>query len=128
MISMAVAFSHSNIIIPRSQTEKIRRRSCLCRHHHHHHNNNNTSEASVSVNKFSSRGAKVYEDQETGVICFRDDKGEIVCEGFDEGPRFDQPILKRSRRNRELQSIPSFLQILMAEGDEGDEFYRFTCN
>ncbi|XP_074586640.1 uncharacterized protein LOC141842329 [Curcuma longa] len=124
MISMAVAFSHSNIIIPRSQTEKIRRRSCLC------HNNNNTSEASVSVsvNKFS-RGAKVFEDQDMGVICFRDDKGEIVCEGFDEGPRFDQPILARrrpSRRNRELQSIPSFLQILMAE--EGDEFYRFTCN
>lgn len=32
-------------------------------------------------------------------------------------------------RNRGPQSIPSFLQILMAEGAEGDdEFYRFTCN
>ncbi|TYI77947.1 hypothetical protein E1A91_D06G176200v1 [Gossypium mustelinum] len=30
----------------------------------------------------------VFEDQSQGVICYRDENGEIVCEGYDEGPRF----------------------------------------
>ncbi|XVF27146.1 hypothetical protein REPUB_Repub14bG0081400 [Reevesia pubescens] len=35
---------------------------------------------------------KVFEDQSQGVICYRDENGEIVCEGYDEGPRFPQQI------------------------------------
>ncbi|XVF86983.1 hypothetical protein PTKIN_Ptkin18bG0084300 [Pterospermum kingtungense] len=35
---------------------------------------------------------KVFEDQSEGVICYRDENGEIVCEGYDEGPRFPQQI------------------------------------
>ncbi|XP_022720983.1 uncharacterized protein LOC111278628 isoform X2 [Durio zibethinus] len=35
---------------------------------------------------------KVFEDQSVGVICYRDENGEIVCEGYDEGPRFRQQI------------------------------------
>lgn len=23
-----------------------------------------------------------------GIICYRDEKGEMVCEGYDEGPRY----------------------------------------
>ncbi|KAI0507362.1 hypothetical protein KFK09_013485 [Dendrobium nobile] len=30
---------------------------------------------------------KVFEDKETGVICYRDERGELICEGYDEGPR-----------------------------------------
>ncbi|WVZ73376.1 hypothetical protein U9M48_021688 [Paspalum notatum var. saurae] len=29
----------------------------------------------------------VFEDQVRGVVCYRDDRGEVICEGFDEGPR-----------------------------------------
>ncbi|GMI93648.1 hypothetical protein like AT3G14280 [Hibiscus trionum] len=32
----------------------------------------------------------VFEDQSEGVICYRDENGEMVCEGYDEGPRFRQ--------------------------------------
>ncbi|GMI73008.1 hypothetical protein like AT3G14280 [Hibiscus trionum] len=31
---------------------------------------------------------KVFEDPSHGVICYRDENGEMVCEGYDEGPRF----------------------------------------
>ncbi|XP_012451855.1 uncharacterized protein LOC105774069 isoform X2 [Gossypium raimondii] len=34
----------------------------------------------------------VFEDQSQAVICYRDENGEIVCEGYDEGPRFPRQI------------------------------------
>ncbi|KAL9228475.1 hypothetical protein vseg_004054 [Gypsophila vaccaria] len=34
---------------------------------------------------------QVFEDHATGIICYKDDNGEIVCEGLDEGPRLLQP-------------------------------------
>lgn len=39
---------------------------------------------------------QVYEDQEEGIVCYKDEKGEIVCEGHDEGPRFSQKDLQTS--------------------------------
>ncbi|XP_074574245.1 uncharacterized protein LOC141830690 [Curcuma longa] len=101
MITMAITLSNSGIIIPRIPTEKSRR-ACLC------HNIKVIPAASVSINKLP-RGIKVFEDQEMGVICFRYANGEIVCEGFDEGPRFGRPDSARERlgrRNKEFQ-IPS---------------------
>ncbi|XP_048504616.1 uncharacterized protein LOC125499626 isoform X2 [Beta vulgaris subsp. vulgaris] len=35
----------------------------------------------------SSIKNQVFEDHSTGIICYKDDRGEIICEGFDEGPR-----------------------------------------
>lgn len=35
---------------------------------------------------------QVFEDQSNGIICYRDDKGEVICEAYDEGPRFQQQI------------------------------------
>ncbi|KAG0494515.1 hypothetical protein HPP92_005513 [Vanilla planifolia] len=40
-----------------------------------------------SLKKFTQVN-KVYEDKENGVLCYRDEKGELICEGYDEGPRF----------------------------------------
>ncbi|XP_057981945.1 uncharacterized protein LOC131167135 [Malania oleifera] len=37
---------------------------------------------------YSSSSNKVFEDGSRGIVCYRDDSGEIVCEGYDEGPRF----------------------------------------
>lgn len=31
---------------------------------------------------------QVFEDRSNGIICYKDDRGEIICEGFDEGPRY----------------------------------------
>ncbi|XP_010542355.1 PREDICTED: uncharacterized protein LOC104815599 isoform X2 [Tarenaya hassleriana] len=36
--------------------------------------------------RFSPKN-KVFEDLAQGVVCYRDENGEIICEGYDEGPR-----------------------------------------
>ncbi|KAH9626664.1 hypothetical protein KSS87_014579 [Heliosperma pusillum] len=33
----------------------------------------------------------VFEDRATGIICYKDESGEIICEGLDEGPRLLHP-------------------------------------
>lgn len=30
---------------------------------------------------------QVFEDHSTGTVCYKDETGEIICEGLDEGPR-----------------------------------------
>ncbi|XP_030535869.1 uncharacterized protein LOC115744686 [Rhodamnia argentea] len=35
---------------------------------------------------------QVFEDQCEGIVCYRDESGEIICEGYDEGPRFRRKI------------------------------------
>ncbi|KAF7134446.1 hypothetical protein RHSIM_Rhsim08G0244400 [Rhododendron simsii] len=35
----------------------------------------------------SSIRIKIFEDQSRGIVCYKDDSGEITCEGYDEGPR-----------------------------------------
>ncbi|XP_057454997.1 uncharacterized protein LOC130746397 isoform X2 [Lotus japonicus] len=62
---------------------------------------------------------KVYEDQSKGIICYRDKSGEIICEGYDEGPnyqRISRPIYHRS--DAEIMNLlpkQSWLQIVKAE-------------
>ncbi|KAK6911796.1 hypothetical protein RJ641_023889 [Dillenia turbinata] len=50
----------------------------------------------LSLQISSSSRTKVFEDRSSGIICYTDEKGEIVCEGYDEGPRFHQKILPTS--------------------------------
>ncbi|XP_010033656.2 uncharacterized protein LOC104422895 isoform X1 [Eucalyptus grandis] len=40
----------------------------------------------------------VFEDQCEGIVCYRDESGEIICEGYDEGPRFGRKILRTTYR------------------------------
>ncbi|KAK9923860.1 hypothetical protein M0R45_032258 [Rubus argutus] len=43
---------------------------------------------------------EVFEDRSNGIICYKDDRGEIICEGYDEGPRYhhqNQRIVNQSR-------------------------------
>ncbi|XP_010029509.1 uncharacterized protein LOC104419525 isoform X3 [Eucalyptus grandis] len=42
----------------------------------------------------SSLKNQVFEDRAEGIICYRDENGEIICEGLDEGPRFQPKILR----------------------------------
>ncbi|GMI77835.1 hypothetical protein like AT3G14280 [Hibiscus trionum] len=48
----------------------------------------NKKTPTFQIKSFSKN--KVFEDQSAGVICYRDENGEMVCEGYDEGPRFRQ--------------------------------------
>ncbi|WVZ82170.1 hypothetical protein U9M48_029462 [Paspalum notatum var. saurae] len=39
---------------------------------------------------------KVFEDQLRGIICYRDENGEMVCEGYDEGPRLGMRLPEKA--------------------------------
>ncbi|KNA25951.1 hypothetical protein SOVF_001960 [Spinacia oleracea] len=62
----------------------------------------------------------VFEDHSAGIICYKNDRGEIICEGFDEGPRL-QPqypsTLLPSRDDAEIHDSlqQRLLQILDGE-------------
>jgi len=38
----------------------------------------------------------VFEDQVRGIVCYRDDDGELVCEGYDEGPRLGMRLPEKA--------------------------------
>ncbi|CAN6253039.1 unnamed protein product [Urochloa humidicola] len=45
----------------------------------------------------SARSIKtVFEDQVRGVVCYRDDRGEVICEGYDEGPRLGMRLPEKA--------------------------------
>ncbi|MBA0627010.1 hypothetical protein Godav_004570 [Gossypium davidsonii] len=62
----------------------------------------------------------VFEDQSQGVICYRDKNGEIVCEGYDEGPRFPRQIPGKSYHLRDAEILDllrhRWLQIVNGDG------------
>ena len=31
---------------------------------------------------------QAFEDEAEGIVCYTDENGEMICEGYDEGPRF----------------------------------------
>lgn len=35
----------------------------------------------------TDKKVQVFEDQLRGIVCYRDENGEMICEGYDEGPR-----------------------------------------
>lgn len=39
----------------------------------------------------------VFEDM--GIICYKDEKGEMVCEGYDEGPRYSRQELEEEEKH-----------------------------
>ncbi|KAF6139805.1 hypothetical protein GIB67_009652 [Kingdonia uniflora] len=69
----------------------------------------------------SSREHKVFEDQSRGIVCYKNAAGEMVCEGYDEGPRYHNAPLKSSsnQRNLHLVEILSRSRIQTVEGYGG---------
>ncbi|KAH0734333.1 hypothetical protein KY285_010040 [Solanum tuberosum] len=49
--------------------------------------------------------AVVFEDRSTGVVCYRDEYGEITCEGYDEGPRFCHQPPKSPSKSRDEEIV-----------------------
>ncbi|KAM7483943.1 hypothetical protein LguiB_008526 [Lonicera macranthoides] len=85
---------------------------------HTHISSAQTSKTPLLQIKSSSFKNKVFEDQAKGIVCYRDNSGEIICEGYDEGPRL-QPELSRincSSNQRDVEIVDllqrSFRQIL----------------
>ncbi|XP_024625709.1 uncharacterized protein [Medicago truncatula] len=71
---------------------------------------------------------QVYESEPEGVVCYQDEHGEIICEGYDEGPcfqRISKPIYYQypipPSRDAEITNIllrQSWLQI----SDDADDY------
>ncbi|XP_045789656.1 uncharacterized protein LOC123884576 [Trifolium pratense] len=65
---------------------------------------------------------KVYEDESQGMICYQDENGEIICEGYDEGPSCRQ-ISRPIQQSRDVEIVnllkKSWFQI--AKGEEIDD-------
>uniref|UniRef100_A0A803M9P2 Pentatricopeptide repeat-containing protein n=1 Tax=Chenopodium quinoa TaxID=63459 RepID=A0A803M9P2_CHEQI len=81
----------------------------------------------------SSVKDQVFEDHSTGIICYKDDRGEIICEGLDEGPRIhlqypptlvpvrdDDGILDRLQQR--------WLQIMDGETANSSDLLKKSCN
>ncbi|KAI5679508.1 hypothetical protein M9H77_00735 [Catharanthus roseus] len=83
-----------------------------------------SADSKISVNRTpfqiklpssSTTNQVVFEDQTRGIVCYRDENGEITCEGFDEGPRFQHRISRFALNPRDADFINllqrSWLQI-----------------
>ncbi|KAK6773346.1 hypothetical protein RDI58_028584 [Solanum bulbocastanum] len=60
---------------------------------------------SCQIKLTSKNGLKVFEDKSTGVVCYRDEYGEITCEGYDEGPRFCHQPPKSPSKSRDEEIV-----------------------
>uniref|UniRef100_A0A1J3J6P9 Uncharacterized protein n=1 Tax=Noccaea caerulescens TaxID=107243 RepID=A0A1J3J6P9_NOCCA len=65
----------------------------------------------------------VFEDPIQGIICYTDDNGEVICEGYDEGPRCppESPVVASYSREVEILDLlqRSYLELRDAEKDDG---------
>ncbi|QCE13397.1 hypothetical protein DEO72_LG11g390 [Vigna unguiculata] len=99
-----------------------------------------SSSSSSVVRITASMKNKVYEDRSEGIVCYQDERGEIICEGYDEGPCFQRIPELTNNHPREAQITnlllrQSWLQIMKGEknsNDGGVEEGRvrkdFNCN
>ncbi|XP_040383922.1 ethylene-responsive transcription factor 1-like [Oryza brachyantha] len=53
---------------------------------------------------FTSKVNKVYEDKSMGILCYTDNSGELICEGFDEGPRLTWQDMEKINREKALKT------------------------
>ncbi|KAJ4827610.1 hypothetical protein Tsubulata_026417 [Turnera subulata] len=61
----------------------------------------------------SSLRNKVFENRSEGIICYRDENGEMICEGFDEGPRFHQYLPRTPFQPRDAEIVNLLHQRLL---------------
>ncbi|KAJ0008392.1 hypothetical protein Pint_29448 [Pistacia integerrima] len=66
--------------------------------------------SSVQNKVVTSQHNPVFEDKLEGIICYRDENGEMVCEGYDEGPRFPRQIPTTTYDPRDAEIMNILLQ------------------
>ncbi|MED6204746.1 hypothetical protein PIB30_011718 [Stylosanthes scabra] len=82
----------------------------------------------VRITVTASIRNKVYENKSEGIVCYEDERGEIICEGYDEGPCF-QRIPKANYhlpnlRDAEIRNLviqQGWLQIVKGEEEENND-------
>nr|GMC71030.1 uncharacterized protein LOC109187501 isoform X1 [Ipomoea batatas] len=69
--------------------KSVGRALVMMRASNHHDSVNSSTPLHTTGSPSSKNRIKVYENLSEGVVCYRDENGEIICEGYDEGPRLD---------------------------------------
>ncbi|TMX03856.1 hypothetical protein EJD97_013374 [Solanum chilense] len=64
----------------------------------------------LQIRSTSTSKLKIFEDESTGIVCYRDENGEITCEGYDEGPRYCQQLTRFCSNSRGDEEIIELLQ------------------
>ncbi|KAH0691878.1 hypothetical protein KY289_019236 [Solanum tuberosum] len=59
----------------------------------------------LQIRSTSTPKLKIFEDESTGIVCYRDENGEITCEGYDEGPRYCQQLTRFCSNSRDEEII-----------------------
>ncbi|KAK6118734.1 hypothetical protein DH2020_047539 [Rehmannia glutinosa] len=63
---------------------------------------------------------KVFEDRSAGIVCYKDENGEIICEGYDEGPRFHHRISRCTCNSRDVEIIDLLQRCWVHVADENE--------
>uniref|UniRef100_J3N2B1 Uncharacterized protein n=1 Tax=Oryza brachyantha TaxID=4533 RepID=J3N2B1_ORYBR len=91
-------YSSHRILIPKKIRSKNLIRACM--------DSFSSSESKKAPNSvsFTSKVNKVYEDKSMGILCYTDNSGELICEGFDEGPRLTWQDMEKINREKALKT------------------------
>nr|GEU81571.1 choline transporter-like protein 2 [Tanacetum cinerariifolium] len=65
-----------------------------------------------STSQIHNKSHVVFEDESSGVVCYKDDKGEIICEAYDEGPRLEQ--------QHRFSKFSSYQRMAIGAGERSD--------
>ncbi|KAL2493356.1 hypothetical protein Adt_28984 [Abeliophyllum distichum] len=106
-------FSGSFIIQELASTRRPASRLLMCA-------NNQTSINNIPLQIRSSIKNKVFEDQASGIVCYKDVNGEITCEGYDEGPRFYQKSSKITCDSRDVEIVDLFHRCWLQVADDDE--------
>ncbi|RDX86870.1 hypothetical protein CR513_31742, partial [Mucuna pruriens] len=76
---------------------------------------------------------QVYEDHSQGIVCYQDEHGEIICEGYDEGPCFQRIPDSTIHHPRDAQITnlllrQSWIQIVKGENSNDALKEDLNCN
>ncbi|KAL0354421.1 UNVERIFIED_CONTAM: hypothetical protein Sradi_3889000 [Sesamum radiatum] len=100
-------------------------------------NLHNSSSVHLRIKSSDHHRTKVFEDRSAGIVCYKDENGEITCEGYDEGPRFHQQISRFTCNSRDVEIIDMLQRCWLHVADENElssadkgvaEHKDFNCN
>ncbi|XP_022889550.1 uncharacterized protein LOC111405078 [Olea europaea var. sylvestris] len=72
------------------------------------HNQISVNTKPLQIRSFSKN--KVFEDLSAGIVCYRDENGDVTCEGFDEGPRFHHQLSRFTCNSRDIEIVELLLR------------------
>ncbi|KAL1538050.1 hypothetical protein AAHA92_26836 [Salvia divinorum] len=72
----------------------------------------------LRIKSYDHNKIKVFEDKLNGIICYKDGNGETICEGYDEGPRFNSRFTCNSISSGDAERVGLLQRCWLLESDE----------